>query len=201
MPTASRITIGRFAPEDVAPVFRWMSDAAAARLDFAYRPIDMITYRQWWQSLGKDQTEAALAIRKTADLTLLGYLRITGINGMHRSAEIGIRIGEEDNRSRGYGKEALSLAIEFCWNHLDLNRIQLTVFRDNARAIRACQAVGFRTEGVLKKAAFVGGRWVDVMLMAALRPAQNRPQRVKMPAAANLVAVAGRLRALPGAAA
>lgn len=190
----SRITIGPLVPEDFAPVFCWLNDVAAARLDLAYRPVDMMTHQQWWQSLGKDSTKVVFAIRKTTDPTIIGYVQITGINSVHRSAEIGIRIGEEGNRGQGYGKEALRLALEFCWNHLNLNRVQLIVFQHNDRAVRAYKAVGFRKEGLLKKAAFIGGNWVDLILMAALRPARRRPRELQSSAAASVVPVAGNLR-------
>ncbi|MGA3310119.1 MAG: GNAT family protein [Xanthobacteraceae bacterium] len=198
---ASRITIGPFVPEDFAPVFCWVNDVAAARLDLAYRPVDMMTHQQWWQSLGKDLTKVVFAIRRTTEPTIIGYVQITGINSVHRSAEIGIRIGEEKNRGQGYGKEALRLATEFCWNHLNLNRVQLIVFKHNDRAVRAYKAAGFRKEGLLKKAAFIGGNWVDLILMAALRPAQRKPRRLQGSTAANVVPVARDLRSTRTAAA
>lgn len=179
---ASRITIGPLIPEDFAPLFCWINDVAAAGLDFAYRPVDMMTHRQWWDSLGKDATKVVFAIRKTTEPFIIGYVQINAINSVHRSAELGIRIGEEKNRGQGYGKEALRLAVDFCWNHLNLNRVQLIVFKHNDRAIGAYKAVGFKKEGLLKKAAFIGGRWVDLILMAALRPAPSRQRRTKLPA-------------------
>ena len=116
------------------------------------------------------------------DPAIIGYVQINGINSVHRSAEIGIRIGEEKHRGQGYGKEALRLAVEFCWNHLNLNRVQLVVFKHNVRAISAYKAVGFRKEGVLRKAAFIGGGWVDLCVMAALRPAPARQRKLRVPA-------------------
>ena len=168
MLTASRINIGPLVPEDFGPLFCWINDVAAARLDFAYRPVDMMAHQQWWDSLGKDAARIVFAIRKTMELPIIGYVQISGINSVHRSAEIGIRIGEEKNRGQGYGTEALRLAVDFCWNHLNLNRVQLIVFKHNLRAIGAYKAVGFRKEGVLRKAAFIGGNWVDLVVMAAL---------------------------------
>jgi RimJ/RimL family protein N-acetyltransferase len=188
MLTASRISIGPFIPEDFAALFCWINDVAAARLDFAYRPVDMMAHQLWWDSLGKDATKVVFAIRKTTEPFIIGYVQVNGINSVHRSAELGIRIGEEKNRGQGYGKEALRLAVEFCWNHLNLNRVQLIVFKHNERAIGAYKAVGFRKEGVLKKAAFIGGSWVDLVLMAALRPAPMRQRKLlgTAPATPNL---------------
>ncbi len=174
---SNRITLGPLVPEDFGPLFCWANDVAAARLDFAYRPVDMMAQRQWWDGLGKDTTKVVFAIRKTTEPAIIGYVQITGINAVHRCAELGIRIGQEQNRGQGYGTEALRLAVEFCWNHLNLNRAQLVVFKHNHRAIAAYKTVGFRKEGVLRKAAFIGGEWVDLVLMAALRPAKIRRPR------------------------
>jgi RimJ/RimL family protein N-acetyltransferase len=171
---ARQITIGPFVPEDFGPVFCWINDVASARLDFAYRPVDMMSHQQWWNNLGKDATKVVFAIRKTSEPTIIGYVQINGINSVHRSAELGIRIGEEKNRGHGYGKEALRLTVDFCWQHLNLNRLQLVVFKHNQRAVSAYRSAGFKKEGLLKKAAFVGGEWADLILMAMLRPAQRR---------------------------
>jgi RimJ/RimL family protein N-acetyltransferase len=189
---SSRITIGPLVPEDFGPTFCWANDVAAARLDFAYRPVDMMAHQQWWDGLGKDATRVVFAVRKTVEPLIIGYVQITGINSVHRSAEIGIRIGDEKNRNQGYGKEALRLAVDYCWNHLNLHRVQLVVFRHNRRAIGAYKAVGFKKEGLLRKAAFIGGEWVDLTIMAALRPAQSRQKKL---AEAHLVQTLNDLRA------
>jgi RimJ/RimL family protein N-acetyltransferase len=96
---------------------------------------------------------------------------------VHRSADIGIRIGEEKYRGLGYGKEALAIGLNYCWHHLNLERVGLVVFRNNARAINAYEAAGFRKEGVLKRLLFVDGKWIDVVVMAAFRPARPRARR------------------------
>jgi RimJ/RimL family protein N-acetyltransferase len=185
---ANRITIGPLVPEDFGLLFCWANDVAAARLDCAYRPVDMMTHQQWWDGLNKDPSKVVFAIRKTVEPAIIGYVQIAGINVVHRSAELGIRIGVEKNRGLGYGKEALGLAVEFCWSHLNLNRLQLVVFKHNHRAIDAYRSAGFKKEGLLRKAAFIDGAWVDVVLMAALRPAQTRRKR---PRPANFIQPVG----------
>jgi RimJ/RimL family protein N-acetyltransferase len=197
----SRISIGPFVPEDFASVFCWFNDVAAARLDLAYRPVDMMAHQQWWHGLGKDPSKVVFAIRRTSEPAIIGYVQITAINSVHRSAEMGIRIGEEKNRGQGYGTEALRLALNFCWNHLNLNRVQLSVFKHNLRAIAAYKAAGFRKEGRMRRAAFIGGAWVDLILMAALRPAQKPVRRSSRPPVAATVAPVADLPPLPATAA
>jgi RimJ/RimL family protein N-acetyltransferase len=174
---AKHISIGPLVPEDFGPLFCWANDATAARLDFAYRPVDMMAHQQWWDGLGKDPGKVVFAIRKIDRPAIIGYVQIAGINSTHRSAEIGIRIGSESDRGQGFGKEALRLAVDFCWDHLNLNRVQLVVFKHNDRAVRAYKAAGFKKEGVLRKAAFIGGEWIDLVPMAILRPAVKRARK------------------------
>jgi [ribosomal protein S5]-alanine N-acetyltransferase len=172
-----QVSIGPIFPEDFGPLFCWANDVVAARLDFAYRPIDLISHRQWCETIGKDPTRIVFAIRKARETAIIGYVQISNINTVYGSADLGIRIGEERFRGQGFGKDALGLALNFCWNHVNLHRVQLTVFKHNQRAIRTYQALGFKKEGLLKQAAFIDGERIDVVVMAVLRPSQRRHRR------------------------
>jgi RimJ/RimL family protein N-acetyltransferase len=61
------------------------------------------------------------------------------------------------------------LATDFAFRDRNLQRIWLTVFADNPRAIRAYEKAGFEMEGTLRRAYFVDGRWRDAAIMAKLR--------------------------------
>jgi RimJ/RimL family protein N-acetyltransferase len=89
---------------------------------------------------------------------------------VHRSAELQIRIGADDARDRGLGTEAVQLLLRCGFEQLDLHRIYLHVFETNERALRLYRRVGFRTEGVLRDGARIEEEWVNVVLMAILRP-------------------------------
>jgi RimJ/RimL family protein N-acetyltransferase len=44
-----------------------------------------------------------------------------------------------------------------------------TISRDE-RAIACYRNAGFAEEGLMRDAAYIGGRWLDVVLMAVLKP-------------------------------
>jgi RimJ/RimL family protein N-acetyltransferase len=168
--TGSKISIGPLAAPDCLPLFRWLNDTEAARLDLAYRPIDWASHKAWFDTIGRDVSKVLFAIRKIGDTGLVGCVTIAQIQSVHRSAELGVRIGEEKDRGQGYGSEALGLALNFCWRHLNLQRVWLHTFKHNERAIRTYAGAGFKREGVLRRAAYIDGQWVDVVVMAKLRP-------------------------------
>ncbi len=181
-----RISLGPVIPADFPAMFCWANDVDAAKWDFAYRPVDFVQHNQWCEGLGKDPTIVVFAIRKLDNPTIMGYVRLFNINGVHRSCEFGIRIGAEADRGKGYGKEATALALNFCWKHLNLKRIQLIAFRHNERALSAYTACGFEREGILREAVYIDGEWVDLVVMASLKPAKE--QRAADPAKGSVTA-------------
>jgi RimJ/RimL family protein N-acetyltransferase len=169
----ARISIGPLVPDDFGPLFRWANDIEAARLNGPYRPSDWVSHKEWCENIGKDSSKVVFAIRRRDDIAIIGYVQLVNINSVNRSADIGIRIGDEANRGQGYGREALALALAYCWGHLNLMRVALSVFKENIRAINAYKALGFKKEGLLHHAVYVDGGFVDVVLMAKLRSARG----------------------------
>jgi RimJ/RimL family protein N-acetyltransferase len=177
----NKITLGSFVPNDYQSMYCWVNDVAAARSDGAFRPVNLSDVVRQCESAGEDPSRVMFAIRKRSGNAIIGFVHIWNINGIHRTADLGIRIGEEANRGEGCGTEAINLALDYCWRHLNLNRVGLIVFRTNLRAIAVYKAAGFRVEGRLKKFYFIDGDWVDVLLMAAFCPSRKKRSRVVAP--------------------
>lgn len=166
----SKVVLGPLEQADATAMFRWLNDVDAAALDLAYRPTDWVTFRTWTESLPKETSRVVFAVRKTDAHPIIGFAGLSNINSVHRSAELAVRIGDEANRNGGLGTEAARLCMEFGWKHLNLHRIALTALAGNERAIRSFELAGLQREGLARSAAFIDGRWHDVVIMGALRP-------------------------------
>ena len=102
----------------------------------------------------------------TKDDTLIGScsLRKRGVNDY----TLGIIIGEECGRDKGYGTEVIGLLLKFAFDNLAAHRVELGVMADNLRA-RACyKKNGFREFGCRHECAFYKGKYNDVILMEIL---------------------------------
>jgi RimJ/RimL family protein N-acetyltransferase len=66
-------------------------------------------------------------------------------------AELGISIHDKTQWSKGLGTDAVRLVVDYAFEELDLNRVELTTDEENARAIRCYEKVGFVREGLLRQ--------------------------------------------------
>ena len=122
----------------------------------------------WLNSIG-DTKRVFFAIRARTKPEIIGHVQIMAIEPIHRSAMLGILVGDPKNRGNGYGSEAMRLAIDYCWRHLNLSRLTLSVHSSNASAIALYKKLGFEIEGVLRRHQFIDGSWVDLTLMAIMQ--------------------------------
>jgi RimJ/RimL family protein N-acetyltransferase len=103
------------------------------------------------------------------DGALLGVVYLLGIDWVHRSAELGLLVGEKSWWGRGVGTEATRRAIEHAFGDLNLHRVSLEVFEDNVPALRAYEHAGFVREGLKREAVYKDGRYRSVVVMGVLR--------------------------------
>jgi RimJ/RimL family protein N-acetyltransferase len=173
MLSGRQVAIGPILPEDLARLFVWGDDPEIARLNEPYLPKNLDRERDFWLNPGGDPRRIFMAIRRIGRTEIAGYVQVTAIEPIHRSATLGLLIGRPEDRGRGYGREAMELTIAFCWNHLNLTRLSLTVHDDNAPARALYETLGFASEGLLQRAQFIAGRWVDLRLMALVHPSRG----------------------------
>jgi RimJ/RimL family protein N-acetyltransferase len=156
---------------DSAALFRWINDRELVIFNAGFHPVHASQHAAWMKRIVDSPDVAIFAIRQKRSERLVGVCQLHSISSVHRSAELQIRIGEAGARGRGYGTEAVRLLVDFAFRDLNLHRVWLRVFRSNTRALKTYAAAGFVREGVMRDAAFVDGRFVDVVVMRKLQRA------------------------------
>lgn len=169
MRSGKQVALTALTAQDSPTLLRWINDREQVLLNSLYRPVHEGAHETWFANLQQRSDVVIFAIRLIGDGRLVGTCQLHGIHAIHRSAELQIRIGEVSARGTGCGTEAVRMLLDFAYEDLNLNRVYLHVFADNAPAIRVYEKNGFAKEGVLREAAYVAGRYVDLVLMSALR--------------------------------
>jgi RimJ/RimL family protein N-acetyltransferase len=108
------------------------------------------------------------SIRALDDDRLLGETDLQIDSWQAREAFIGIGIYNRADWGKGFGTDAMKLALRFAFLELNLLRVSLTVFEYNPRAIRSYEKVGFRHEGRLRGALLKDEKRWDMFYMGIL---------------------------------
>jgi RimJ/RimL family protein N-acetyltransferase len=127
-------------------------------------------------SLQRDPLSIAFTICRQNPDEAIGLTFFTRIDWVSRAAVYYIAISEEKNWSRGFGAETTSLMMNYAFDTLNFNRIQLHVFVENEKAVKAYQKCGFQIEGTLRQAMYAQGSYYDFYVMGLLRQDWSTPQ-------------------------
>lgn len=138
-----QVYLRKMTVEDTDRVVAWRN-APHVMEQFIYRtPLTRETHLEWIRT--KVETGAVeqfiICIRKSGREIGSFYLR--DIDREEGTAELGIFIGERDALGKGYGTEAVRLGVLYGFSSLELQRIILRVFSDNAKAVRNYEKNGF----------------------------------------------------------
>ena len=129
------------------------------------RPQDLV--REFFAERAKDKDNPNFAIE--ADGLFIGKCGLFHFDLRSGTAEVGIGIGDRDYWGRGYGREALTLLVDYGFRMHNFRKLWLEVNGSNERAIRCYRSVGFVEEGRQREQVWSGGRYEDTVLMGLFR--------------------------------
>jgi RimJ/RimL family protein N-acetyltransferase len=157
--------------EDLPHVQRWYRDPELARLTrYSLRPMsdDEIDRFFHGRLMSPESVAYAIDVRETG--RLIGLTTFSNLDPENSSVMFHITIGEPDAWGKGYGTEATQLMLSLAFGHIGLNRVGLSVFGFNERAIRSYQKAGFQIEGRAREAIVRDGEHWDELTMGILAP-------------------------------
>lgn len=156
---------------DLDAFVRWFNDADTTTYLAARGPMGREAEERWFEGMlerhGKRDFHFVVCL--LADGRGIGTVGLHQVDHEAGSAAFGIVIGEEGDRGKGYGTDALRAVCAFGFGELRLERIYLDVYAPNVRAQRSYEKAGFVLEGTQRRAHFSQGSFWDVNRMSLLR--------------------------------
>jgi RimJ/RimL family protein N-acetyltransferase len=153
----------------------WINDPRV-RKHLATRvfPLNLHAEEEWLKRASAALSQSAaeqvvLVFGPHGSETPIGSTGFHGLNWIVRRGEWGIMIGEPEYWNRRYGREVARRMLQYAFEELNLNRVELRVNTANLGGVKAYEAAGFIREGTLRQAAWVDGRHEDILVMSVLR--------------------------------
>lgn len=107
-------------------------------------------------------------IKDLSDNKFIGTAKIDKIDDYNKSAEIGIMIGDKTKWGKGISIEVYKILMDYAFGQLKLHRLWGGTNGNNIAMKKTFLKVGFREEGILRKASLIDGIYSDNYLYGIL---------------------------------
>jgi RimJ/RimL family protein N-acetyltransferase len=154
--------------DDAELFVRWQSHPDVRYSFFIGIPTNALRQREFIENLYKDNNILLFMIVSQENNAPIGFTLFNRIDWIGRAATYGIIIGEPEEWGKGFGTEVTQLMVDYGFQTLGLNRIQLHVWKGNLRGLKAYQKAGFKKEGLLRQAMYHAGKHEDFYVMSIL---------------------------------
>ena len=157
---------------DEHALFLWANDLGLQKLCYHGLILpktaeDVFSFMQAQGGISRGVYQFAIEALDTG--RLIGYGGFTQVDSRCRTGEVALLVGNEKDRGRGYGGDALRTLCAFGFEEVNLRKIKARILADNAPS-RACfEHAGFRQEGLERAEVYRAGAWRDVALYALFR--------------------------------
>ena len=164
--TGRKTILRKLEKKDLDKSLVWLKDPCVNKfLSQDFKNLTIEHEIQWFRRVQNSQKDIVFAIDTKGNHVHIGNCDLRKINCIEKSCELGIVIGEKKYWNKGYGLDAVNSLIDFAFNKLNLNCIELNVYKYNHRAIKLYKKCGFKGKKVLKKNHFYDGKYWDTLVM------------------------------------
>ncbi len=174
-----RVQLRRHTPENYGLYAEWYGDPEIWHLtSWAKMPLGRSAVKRLFEEREISATDDSFAIHVNGEREPVGVISLMNLSEANRSADLSVIVGAPDDRSHGYGAEAIEMIVGYAFENLGLNRVGLSVFEFNEAAISTYDRLGFEHEGRLRHAVRRPDGFHDALLMSILSDEWKRGSRL-----------------------
>lgn len=115
-----------------------------------------------------DSDRVDFLIFSKQDNKIVGEVVINEVDRNNRCGNIRVLINRKEDFSKGYGTEAMILALNYGFGMFNLHRIELEAYPFNNRAVHVYEKIGFKREGIRRDGAYYNHKYYDMITMSCL---------------------------------
>lgn len=163
------IHLTKIKKEDMKYIYKWFSNTEFLKYYDYYPPLPLSKEEvdKMFSYYENSKKSKVFAVRKDDDL--IGVAGFDDIIVENQVATLFIGLGNESERGKGYGKEAMKLLLEYGFNELSFHRIQLNVIEFNDGAIALYEKSGFKKEGIFREFVLRDDKRYNLLLYGLLK--------------------------------
>lgn len=154
-------------PEDLDFIYAIENDESIWELSHTQTPYSKYLIKQYLENAHKDiyEVKQLRLVISGYDDNSIGLIDIFDFDLKNKRAGIGILIKDAEDRSKGYGKEALALLVNYCFTRLNLHQLFCNISDANKLSLKLFENEGFKIVGLKEDWNFNNGNFEDEYLL------------------------------------
>lgn len=163
-------------PKDLDLLYKWENNPEVWPVSGTLTPFSRFVIEQYLTISHQDiytSKELRLMIdlgnRDESKIKSIGCIDLFDFDAKNKRAGIGILIGDDSERRKGYAAEAVEIVIDYCFSTLDLHQVYCSVIADNQDSLALFRKLNFETTGTRKDWNYNKGQFVDEYLLQYIR--------------------------------
>lgn len=163
-----KINLRGVEPGDAMLMHAWENDMRNWYVSGTTAPMPLYLIEEFTKAENQDvfaTKQLRLIIELNAEKSTIGYVDLFDVDFINRKAGVGILIGDETQRNKGFATDALALLKNYTKQILNLNQLFCNIHSSNKSSIRLFENAGFMQSGILKNWSLKNGTFEDVIVM------------------------------------
>lgn len=150
--------------------YKWFNDSKVTSFqNKGIFPNSIEKQTDYYNSIINNPNEIVFAIVELESDIHIGCVGLHKIDWIHRSAELGIVIGDRSAWGKGIGKDAWKLISKYGFDSLNLHRIYAIIVEGNIASQKSAEAAGFVNDGTIRDFLFKNGKYLHAYYYNKIR--------------------------------
>lgn len=164
------ITLRKVEIEDAYRIFKWKNDALIRQMALDYDSVTSVSDQQKDIERAIESEDEDYRIILNDKNIPIGYIRINWMDTPKKIAWLRFALGKD--RGKGFAKPALKIFINELF-FSGCHRVECEVYEINQISQKVLYDIGFKKEGVKRKAHFTGKEYIDIFVYGLLNNDMN----------------------------
>lgn len=156
------LTLRPLEEKDLEQCREWVNNPVIAEPLLRYLPVSDWEHRDWYKA-GNGRVYFAIDADR-----YIGNIGIKDIDWKNRNGYLFVFIGIPKYWNQGYATSAVDLFLKYCFETLNLHKINLRVLEEHEGAIKVYEKCGFIKEGLLREEVYFGGKYHNLLIMGKI---------------------------------
>lgn len=126
--------------------------------------VNMADQKAWFSK----NSSCVLKVIDPEGLLIVGIFKIDNTNHVNRTCDVGWDVLSE-HRGKGFGKKIVQAGVDFCFEVLNMNRLDAEILSNNEASQKCAYAAGFLREGCRREAVYRCSEYLDSLIFGILR--------------------------------